>query len=164
MDGLRHAATVTSVIAAPASAVWAVLSDGWLYAGWVVGASRIREVDDCWPAPGARIHHSVGSWPALLDDLTEVLAADAGRELCLRARAWPVGEAAVRLTLESHPAGTAVSMIEDVTAGPGRVLPRRLRQLLIISRNRESLRRLRLLAEGRRERTADPSSVQRSAE
>ena len=31
---------VSRSVAAPAEAVWAVLSDGWQYATWVVGASR----------------------------------------------------------------------------------------------------------------------------
>ncbi len=44
--------------------VFSVLADGWLYSGWVVGASRIRAVDEQWPAVGSKIHHSVGSWPA----------------------------------------------------------------------------------------------------
>ncbi len=29
-----------------------MLSDGWLYASWVVGASRVRDVDPRWPSPG----------------------------------------------------------------------------------------------------------------
>lgn len=53
--------------------VWGVLADGWLYPLWVVGASRMREVDDTWPAVGSKLHHSVGTWPALLDDTTEVV-------------------------------------------------------------------------------------------
>ena len=55
------------------AAVFAVLADGWLYPTWVVGASRMRDVDDRWPEPGSRLHHSVGAWPALLDDITESL-------------------------------------------------------------------------------------------
>ena len=39
-------------IAAPAEAVWAVLADGWQYATWVVGASRVRAVDAGWPQGG----------------------------------------------------------------------------------------------------------------
>ena len=35
-----------------AKQVWDVLGDGWLYPLWVVGASRIRDVDDGWPAEG----------------------------------------------------------------------------------------------------------------
>ena len=29
--------------------VFAALGDGWLYPSWVVGASRMREVDETWP-------------------------------------------------------------------------------------------------------------------
>ena len=50
-----------------------MLSDGWLYALWVVGAARMRDVDEGWPAVGTRLHHSVGTWPLLIDDTTEVL-------------------------------------------------------------------------------------------
>ncbi len=38
-------AAVHRDVAAPAAAVWGVLADGWLYANWVVGASRVRSVD-----------------------------------------------------------------------------------------------------------------------
>jgi hypothetical protein len=30
--------------------VFVVLADGWSCSSWVVGASRIRAVDDAWPA------------------------------------------------------------------------------------------------------------------
>ena len=53
--------TTKRVMQAPPDQVWAVLADGWLYPLWVVGASRMRDVDDHWPAPGARLHHSVGA-------------------------------------------------------------------------------------------------------
>ena len=43
---------VTRRVHAPADDVWSVLADGWRYANWVVGASRIREVDPQWPEPG----------------------------------------------------------------------------------------------------------------
>lgn len=41
---------------ATAEQAWNVLSDGWL-------------------------HHSVGTWPALIDDTTEVLEVEEGRRL-----------------------------------------------------------------------------------
>ena len=85
--------TVDRVVNAEPADVWAVLADGWLYALWVVGAARMREVDDSWPAVGARLHHSVGTWPMLVDDTTSVLEVEPGRRLKLRARAWPAGEA-----------------------------------------------------------------------
>jgi uncharacterized protein YndB with AHSA1/START domain len=138
------------VVDVPAAAVWNVLSDGWLYANWVVGASRIREVDHGWPQPGSRIHHSVGVWPAVINDTTSVLSVITERELVLRARAWPAGEAMVRINLDPQDRGrTAISMAEDVVGGPGRVVPQPVRQLLIVPRNRETLLRLSLLAEGR---------------
>ena len=51
---------VDRVVNAEPSDVWAVLADGWLYPLWVVGASRMREVDDTWPGVGARLYHSAG--------------------------------------------------------------------------------------------------------
>ncbi|WP_281727906.1 MULTISPECIES: hypothetical protein [unclassified Rhodococcus (in: high G+C Gram-positive bacteria)] len=36
-------------------------------------ASHIRAVDSAWPSQGSSIHHSVGLWPAVLDDTTTVL-------------------------------------------------------------------------------------------
>jgi hypothetical protein len=149
-------AVVSRAVNAPPDVVWGVLADGWMYGMWVVGASRIREVEQGWPGVGSRIHHSVGLWPALIDDHTEVVAATPNRELLLKARAWPAGEAHVRLTLEAGRAGhTTVSMVEDVTAGAGKLIPRPARQLLITPRNTETLRRLALIAEGRHRERLD---------
>jgi len=86
-------AVISRRVNAPTGAVWSVLADGWMYATWVVGASRIRSVEPEWPNPGSRLQHSFGIWPAVIDDHTEVLTADPGRELLLKARGWPVGEA-----------------------------------------------------------------------
>jgi len=127
--------------------VWAVLANGWSYAAWVVGASRIRSVDAGWPAAGSRIHHSAGSWPLLLNDETTVLESQAGSRLVLQAEGWPFGEATVDLTLDPSGAGCRIVMREDVSKGPGRLVPKPARQLLLQPRNRESLRRLALLAE-----------------
>ncbi|WP_254186274.1 SRPBCC family protein [Paenarthrobacter aromaticivorans] len=52
--------TVTQLFRSSAADVWNVIADGWLYSGWVVGASRIRAVDDQWPQVGSKLHHSVG--------------------------------------------------------------------------------------------------------
>jgi uncharacterized protein YndB with AHSA1/START domain len=140
---------VTRVIEADPADVLAVLTDGWIYAGWVVGASTIRAVDDKFPLPGSRIHHSVGSWPMLINDTTQVLEYEPGHRLKLEARGWPLGQATVEITVGAHPRGSLVTMIEDVSEGPGRLIPHRIRQLSIAPRNRESLRRLGYLAEGR---------------
>ncbi len=111
--------TTSRVLETDIDTVWSVLGDGWLFPLFVVGASRMREVDDAWPAPGSRLHHSVGSWPALLDDDTEVLDADPPSRLRLRARAWPSGEAEVEFTLEAQGSSTLVQLSEDAVAGPG---------------------------------------------
>ena len=132
--------------------VFDVLADGWLYASWVVGAARIREVDPAWPIVGSRIHHSVGPWPLLIDDETVVMEYDPPRSLVLRAKGWPVGEAIVRIEVAARPGGCTVSISEDVTAGPGKFVPAPLRQAAIRWRNRETVQRLVLLAQGRSDR------------
>jgi short-subunit dehydrogenase len=141
--------TVSRSVAAPAEAVWDVLSDGWSYATWVVGAARVRDVDPGWPAPGTRVHHSFGLWPALIQDYTRVERSNPGQELELRARGWPLGEAHVHLSVRSDgPQHSNVTITEDAVAGPGRLIPAPLRHLLISPLNRETLHRLALLAEG----------------
>ena len=143
-------AVVTRTVRAPTDAVWAVLSNGWMYSTWVVGASRIRAVETHWPQPGSKVHHSFGVWPAVINDYTEVLACDPGRELLLKARGWPAGEAHVRIriTPASTPGGSSISIVEDAVTGPGTLIPRPVRQLLITPRNTEALRRLAMIAEG----------------
>ena len=134
---------------APASVVWRILADGWLYPLWVVGATRMRQVEDEWPAAGARLHHSVGVWPLTIDDDTEVLEAERGRRLKLRARAWPGGEAEVTLEIDDRGATSVVSIEEDLVAGPAKLVPRPARSVALRMRNRETLRRLAWLAERR---------------
>ena len=142
--------TVERVIKTTPQRVWDVLADGWLYPLWVVGATRMREVDQDWPAVGSRIHHSVGVWPAALDDDTEVVASESQHRLELQARGWPFfGEARVVLELEPVSDGTRVRMAEDAVTGPGKLVPSPLRQPLLTWRNVESLRRLAFIVEGR---------------
>ena len=93
------ALTVRRTTTASAQEVWDVIADGFTYASWVVGASRIRAVEAAWPNVGAKIHHSVGTWPTLLDDETEVLEVETGRRIVLHAKAWPVGRAKVEIVL-----------------------------------------------------------------
>jgi uncharacterized protein YndB with AHSA1/START domain len=146
----RKVATVRRRIETPPEAVWAVLSDGWLFAVWVVGTCRVRDVSAGWPGPGETIHHSFGSWPALINDRTIVLGSTPPRELVLQAKGWPLGEATIRLELTPDGSdATVVTIREDATAGPGRLVPSPLRRLGLHQRNVESLRRLALLVEGR---------------
>lgn len=136
----------------PPEKVWDVLSDGWLYPLWVVGATRMREVDAEWPAVGAQLHHSVGAWPLVIDDTTSVTACTPGSRLELRARGWPTGEAAIAVDLEPVDDGrrTRVRIEEDAVRGPGRLIPAPIRHAQLAWRNVESLRRLAFIAERRR--------------
>jgi uncharacterized protein YndB with AHSA1/START domain len=143
-------ATNHRFIHAPPADVWDVLADGWLYPVWVVGATRLRDVDDTWPAEGACLHHSVGVWPLDLDDNTEVVESRPSSLLVLRARARPLGEAAVTIRLTASGAGTDVVIEEDAVAGPGRLVPEPLRRVMLKVRNLETLQRLAYVAEGRR--------------
>jgi uncharacterized protein YndB with AHSA1/START domain len=129
--------------------IWAVLKDGWLYTGWVVGAAHIRAVDPSWPAVGSTLHHAVGAWPMQLKDSTSVLESEPNRRLVLQARGWPVGEARVEVILEPDGANTLVRMGETPTDGPGKWLHNPLQQKMLEARNREALARLASMAVGR---------------
>ena len=129
--------------------IFAVLADGWSFPTWVVGAARIRDVDDHWPAAGSRIHHSVGAWPFLLDDNTEVEDIDPPQRLQLRVRAWPTGEGRVIITCRPDPLGTEVTMEEMAVSGPAQAIPKPLQDALLGPRNAEALKRLAFLAEHR---------------
>ncbi len=144
---------VSRRVPVPPDDVFAVLEDGWSFAGWVVGASHIRAVDETWPAVGSRIHHSFGPWPLSIDDVTEVLAVEPNAMLELEAKAWPTGSARVRITLV--PLGntdTEIRMAEGFEKGPARLLPAAVQAALLKPRNKESLRRLADIATGRRRR------------
>lgn len=142
--------TVTRDVEAPSQAVWDVLADGWSYATWVVGASRVRDVGETWPAQGAQVHHSFGLWPALINDATTVERCVEPFSLVLTARGWPVGEARVVISVTPRgEQGCTVKIEEDASGGPGKLIPQPARQLAIGPRNVETLRRLAYLAEGR---------------
>ncbi|WP_344067133.1 SRPBCC family protein [Microbacterium pumilum] len=128
--------------------VFRVLADGWLFPSWVVGASRMREVDDAWPQTGTRLHHSFGVWPVLINDETLVEEYDRPRRMVMRPKGWPIGEA--RVTIDVKPRGdrSVVSIREEAVAGPGRFVPRPLMDLGLHWRNNETLHRLAYLAEG----------------
>lgn len=135
-------------VAAPPETVWAVLSDPFAYAGWVVGAKRIRGADDGFPAAGTRLYHTVGIGPVTLSDSTRVLQSVAPRFLALEARAGPFGSARVELELRERPGGTIVHMTEEGARGPGRLLAPAA-DLLLRGRNEWSLERLKEIVESR---------------
>ena len=134
--------TVTHRMNATPDRVWDVLADGWLYPLWVVGATRMRSVDDGWPAAGTRLHHSAGVWPAVVNDETRVLEVEPGRSLRLRAAGWPLGEAEVVITLEPDGTGTDVTIEENAASGPGVLMPRIVQDPVLPWRTTETLRRL----------------------
>lgn len=149
-------AVVEKHIRCPAESVLEILRDGWSYAAWVVGASRIRSVDARWPEEGSEIHHSAGAWPVVLNDKTVARRWD-GVVLELQAHGWPMGEARVRIEVIPDGAGCTVRMTEDAVKGPGTLLPKPLRTAVLVPRNKETLQRLALLAEGRGRVTGDPA-------
>lgn len=138
------------LIHAPAADVFAVLTDGWTYAAWVVGASRVRAVEAGWPQPGFSIHHSVGAWPALIDDTTTVERYEPARYLQLKVRAWPTGEGRVQFEASEQDGECLLTMREQPVKGPANLLPKAMVEPLLGYRNVETLRRLALLVEGRR--------------
>ena len=129
--------------------MWRVFTDGWLYPLWVVGATRMRDVDEHWPAVGSQLHHSVGVWPFTLDDTTEVLAEKPRSMLRLRARAWPGGEADVELLMSRRAMAPGSPSARTRSKGPGLLVPSPFRHLQLAWRNTEALRRLTYLVERR---------------
>lgn len=131
--------------------LFAVLADGWLYPVWVVGAARMRDVDPEWPQEGARIHHSLGVWPLMIHDTTEMVEWDPPRRVRLRPKAGLLGRGVIRFDVRPHGDGIAVTIAEEPVSGLPAVLPGILWRPLLVLRNHECLNRLAFLAEGRRE-------------
>lgn len=128
--------------------VFDVLADGWVYPSWVVGASRMRDVEAGWPGERARLHHSFGVWPVLIDDTTVCIEWDPPRRAVLRARGWPIGEAEVLIEARPRGSGCVVRIQERPVRGPATLLPAKLSAALLLWRNAETLHRLAYLAEG----------------
>ena len=144
------ASTVEREMEAGAARVWEVLADGWSYPAWVVGAARMRAVDEGWPAEGARLHHSVGAWPLLIHDTTRVLESHRPHRLSLDAGAWLLGRARIDYELESIGRGRSrVRMHEAMIGRAGRMVPEPVNDQLLRWRNGEVLQRLAAIAERR---------------
>lgn len=137
----------TRDVAASCEQVWDVVADGWTYAQWVVGNSRTRAVDSTWPQPGAAIRHSIGVWPLVINDQTEVISCDPPHELVLLARLGPLGAARITLRLHETAEGCRIEMIEVPVEGVVSIIPDPLALVAIHPRNRECLLRLAALAE-----------------
>ena len=139
--------TVTRDVAATRQRVWDVLADGWTYSGWVVGNSRIRAVSSNWPAPGSRILHSIGAWPAVINDETVVESCVSGEELVLLAKVRPAAEARITMRLSDIPGGCRVEMTEVAVSRPLRWIPESVQVMGVAPRNRECTWRLAMIAE-----------------
>jgi hypothetical protein len=128
--------------------VFAVLADGWLFPTWVVGASRMRDVDAEWPKPGSQLQHSFGVWPLLINDNTTMVEWEAPKHAVMKPEGWPIGEALVTIDVKPHKNGCVVRIKEKAVKGPGALLPSWLLDIGLYARNVETLRRLGFLAEG----------------
>jgi hypothetical protein len=141
--------TATRDTTATPEQVWAVIADGWTYSQWVVGNSRMRAVDADWPAPGSKIHHTIGVWPLTINDETVVEECIPEQEITLHARTRPFGGARITLRLTAIPNGCRVEMSEVPVGGPLNLMPRPLALAAVWPRNRECTWRLVAHAERR---------------
>jgi hypothetical protein len=139
--------TLRSTSTASPPEVWRVVADAWSYASWVVGAARVDAVVGPWPEPGGSLRYRAGAWPGTLPARAEVVSSVPGAELALHGDLGPAGAVDLVLTLHALPSGSEMAISEDVVAGPGRWIPAAARAAVIKARNRETLRRLALLAE-----------------
>jgi hypothetical protein len=111
----------------------------------------MRAVDRSWPAPGSKIHHTIGIWPLVINDETEVESCIPEREIVLHARGRPFGGARITLRLHGIDEGCCIEMAETPIGGPLNLIPRRLALAAAFPRNRECTYRLAALAERRTE-------------
>ncbi|MEZ0342167.1 SRPBCC family protein [Mycobacterium sp. pV006] len=146
----HNSLTVERETSAPRQRVWDVIADGWTYSQWVVGNSRMRAVDPKWPEPGSTIHHSIGVWPAVINDSTVVDSCTPGSEIVLIANGRPFGKARITLRLHDLPdGGCRIEMSEIPITPPMSWLPHSASLALVFPRNRETTWRLAAMAEKR---------------
>jgi len=143
------------VIDAPPESVFAVLDDPCAYPRWVVGTRRIRDVDEAWPAEGARFFHAVGVPEAELHDWSRIRRREPPHHLVLDARFRPTGTARVEIDVDRVGTRSRVEMRETPEQGPVRRVPGALLGPLLWVRNWISLQRLRHEVERRDARTAE---------
>ena len=142
--------TVKRETSATRQQVWDVIADGWTYSQWVVGNSRMRAVDPLWPQVGSTIEHSIGVWPLVINDITEVQNCLPREELVLLAKTRPFGKARITLRLaDTDDGGCRIEMAEVPVGIPMGWVPDRLALAAAIPRNRECTWRLAALAERR---------------
>ncbi len=129
--------------------VFEVLADGWVFPTWVVGASRMRDVDVAWPDEGSHLKHSFGVWPLLINDQTTMLEWDPPRHAVMKPAGWPLGEAIVTIDVRPRGDGCVVRLRERAVRGPGSYVPKVVLDVILHARNVETLNRLAFIAEGK---------------
>src|SRR4051794_40816231 len=92
--------------------VFAALADPYRYPKWVVGAAGVRDHDEEFPKVGSRFHHEVATWPLSVKDHTEVVEVDPPHRIVLKAKARPLGTAAIAIDLEESAGGTELTLEE----------------------------------------------------
>jgi polyketide cyclase/dehydrase/lipid transport protein len=128
--------------------VFAVLSEPRSFARWVVGSREVRRADSDWPAVGSVFDHTIGIWPMVLSDHSEVVECEAPGLLKLLVKARPFSRAYVTLRLHAAGTGTQVMMDEVAADTRSRLVFNPLTDPLVRLRNNISLRRLKALSEG----------------
>lgn len=135
---------------APPTDVFEVLLDPYTYPHWVVGAKQVRSVDDDWPRPGSKFHHTVGAGPATVNDSSELIEVDPPHHLRLEVRFRPVGVGTVDFEVAPAAGGQSrITMSEAPKAGPVWHLWNRAMDTLTHVRNAVSLQRLKRQVERR---------------
>ena len=130
--------------------LFAVLADPWVYPTWVVGASRLRAADGSYPNPGARLHHSIGVWPFVLNDETRVELWEPPHRVIREAKTRPFGTERVVIEAQRRGLGCIVRMEEQAATGIVTRIPAAIADAILHVRNAETLRRLEWVARGRR--------------
>jgi uncharacterized protein YndB with AHSA1/START domain len=102
--------------ALPPEEVFEHLLNPWEYPKWLLGASKMRDVDDHWPAVGSNFHHRVGFGPLKVDDTSEVLECDRPHRLVLKVRATPIVQGIVTFTVVPTPEGGSVLSLQEEPA------------------------------------------------
>ena len=138
----RSGVTVTHRSPVAPAAIFATLADGWSYAGWVVGNSHVREVDDGWPREGHRHPPQRGRVAGAARGLDQGPGVDPGSMQFLQAQLLWLGTAHIRVTLVPDGDGTEITMVETLVGGVAGLLPGVVQRLLLTGRNQETLRRL----------------------
>jgi len=122
--------------------VFAVLADPRTYPDWLIGANRIRALDDDWPRPGSRFHHTVGMWPVHINDHSELEAFDPPRSMRLSVRATALVRATVTISVRGDESSSIVCIAEEPRAGLVGEVVRPALDPVTHLRNHASLRRL----------------------